>query len=185
MIRINLAPERGRRRVPGLKFALPAFNLGWAFGIVYLLALLAIGGYWWGLISSKAALATDIEQAEKDLTVLKAQIGQESRMKDLAIELRQRVEVIDGLTQAQGRPIALADSFSSVLPNDLWITGFEEKSLQLKITGSAFSTTAIADFMANLRASGKFKDVDLVISRRDLARPTPLVTFEVTCRFEG
>jgi hypothetical protein len=39
--------------------------------------------------------------------------------------------------------------------------------------------------MSNLRASGKFKDVDLVVSRRDLARPSPLVTFEVTCRFEG
>ena len=185
MIRINLAPERGRRRVPGVKFTLPAFHLGWAFGLVYLVALLAIGGTWWALISSKAALTADIERAEKDLAVLTVQIGQETRMKDLATELRRRVEVIDGLTQAQGRPIVLADAFASVLPNDLWITGFEEKSLQLKITGSAFSTTAIADFMANLRASGKFKEVDLVISRRDLARPTPLVTFEVTCRYEG
>jgi hypothetical protein len=39
--------------------------------------------------------------------------------------------------------------------------------------------------MQNLRNSGKFKDVDIVVSRRDLGRPTPLVTFEVTCRFEG
>ncbi len=185
MIKINLAPERGRRRVPGLKLSLPAFNLGWLFGIVYLVALLAVGGYWWALNSSKAALTADIDQAQKDLALLQTQIGQETRMKDLASELRRRVEVIDGLTQAQGRPIVLADAFASVLPNDLWITGFEEKSLQIKITGSAFSSTAVSDFMANLRASGKFKDVDLVISRRDLARPTPLVTFEVTCRFEG
>ena len=111
MIKINLAPERGRRRIPGVKFTLPAFNLGWAFGIVYLVALLAIGGYWWALISSKAALTTDIERAEQDLAMLKTQIGQESRMKDLATELRRRVEVIDGITQAQGRPIVLADAF--------------------------------------------------------------------------
>ena len=90
-----------------------------------------------------------------------------------------------GSHQTPPRRTTTSLAFASVLPNDLWITGFEEKSLQLKITGSAFSTTAIADFMANLRASGKFKEVDLVISRRDLARPTPLVTFEVTCRYEG
>jgi hypothetical protein len=39
--------------------------------------------------------------------------------------------------------------------------------------------------MTNLRKTGKFKDVDIVITRQDLARPNPLVTFEVTCRFEG
>jgi hypothetical protein len=39
--------------------------------------------------------------------------------------------------------------------------------------------------MSKLRASGKFKEVDLVVSRQDLARPAPLVTFEVTCRFES
>ena len=29
------------------------------------------------------------------------------------------------------------------------------------------------------------KDIDIVVSRQDLARATPQVTFEVTCRFEG
>ena len=106
-------------------------------------------------------------------------------LKDVGRVVGVPLNVIESITKAQGRPILLVEAFASVIPSDLWITGFEEKSLQLKITGSAFSTTAIADFMANLRASGKFKEVDLVISRRDLARPTPLVTFEVTCRYEG
>jgi len=39
--------------------------------------------------------------------------------------------------------------------------------------------------MTNLRASGKFKDVDIVVSRQDLAKVPRLVTFEVTCRFES
>jgi Tfp pilus assembly protein PilN len=54
----------------------------------------------------------------------------------------------------------------------------------LKIAGSAFSTTAVADFMANLKSSGKFRDVDLIVSRQDLSKAPRLVTFEVTCRFE-
>jgi hypothetical protein len=36
-----------------------------------------------------------------------------------------------------------------------------------------------------LPQSAVLPNVDLVVSRRDLARPSPLVTFEVTCRFEG
>ena len=176
MIRINLAPERGRRRkvgFKGIKLGLPAFNLGWLFGVVYLALLLGIGVYWWWLTSMQASLTADIDRAQKDLALLKAQIGQESKVRDLATELRKRVDVIEAITKAQGQKIELVEAFATVLPNDLWVTGFEERGGQIKITGSAFSATAVADFMANLRASGKFKDVDLVVSRRDLARPSP------------
>jgi len=188
MIRINLAPERGRRRkvgFKGIKLGLPAFNLGMLFGVVYLALLLGIGVYWWFLTSTKAGLTADIDRANKDLTLLKAQIGQESKVRDLANELRKRVDVIEAISKAPGQKIQLVEAFASVIPNDLWVTQFEEKSGQIKVTGSAFSPTAISDFMSNLRSSGKFKDVDLVVTRRDLARPAPLVTFEVTCRFEG
>jgi len=186
MIRINLAPERGRRlRGAGFSFSLPAFNMAWLFGVIYLALLLGVGVTWWILISTKANLTADIDRAQKDLAALKAQIGQETKIKELANELRKRVDVIESITKAQGRPILMVEAFASVIPSDLSITGFEERGGQLKVAGSAFSATAVADFMSNLRASGKFKDVDLVVSRRDLARPSPLVTFEVTCRFEG
>jgi Tfp pilus assembly protein PilN len=188
MIRINLAPERGRRRkvgFKGFKLGLPAFNLGWAFGVIYLALLLGIGVYWWYLASTQASLTADIDRAQKDLALLKTQIGQESKVRDLAAELRKRVDVIEAITKAPGQKIQMVEAFASVIPNDLWVTGFEERGGQIKVSGSAFSPTAISDFMSNLRASGKFKDVDLVVSRRDLGRPSPLVTFEVTCRFEG
>jgi type IV pilus assembly protein PilM len=174
-----------RRRVQGIKLGLPAFNMGWLFGVVYLALLLGIGVYWWILNTTQANLTADIDRAQKDLTLLKQQIGQESKVRDLANELRKRVEVIEAITKAPGQKIQLVDAFASVMPNDLWVTGFEERSGQIKIIGSAFSPTAIADFMSNLRASGKFKDVDLVVTRRDLGRPSPLVTFEVTCRYES
>lgn len=185
MIRINLAPERARRRGAGFKISLPAFNLGWLFGILYLVAALGIGGYWWTLTGTEAELTAAVDRATKELASLKVQIGQENKFKDLAAELRKRVAVVEGLTKSQGRPIVLADAFASMIPKDLWITGFEERNAVIKVTGSAFSATAVADFMTNLRASGKFKDVDIVVSRRDLARPSPLVTFEVTFSFEG
>src|SRR5262245_46961722 len=103
MIRINLAPERGRRRkvgFKGIKLGLPAFNLGMLFGVVYLALVLGIGMYWWFLISTKASLTEKIDNANRELTALKAQIGQESKVRDLALELRKRVDAIEASTQA-------------------------------------------------------------------------------------
>jgi hypothetical protein len=52
------------------------------------------------------------------------------------------------------------------------------------VTGAAFSPTAVSNLMTALRASGRFKDVDIVVSKRDLDKTPNVVTFEVTCRFE-
>ena len=76
--------------------------------------------------------------------------------------------------------LGLLDSFADVVPRDLWITGMEERDSVLKLTGSAFSTTAVSDLMSNLRSSGRFKSIDIVISRQDLAKSPSMVTFEVT-----
>ncbi len=186
MIRINLAPEIKRRRGVAFRLpTLPAFNLGWLFGILYVVAVVGIGVYWWSLSSEESDLAAKVDRANKELAQLKVAISQGSQVKDQAAELRKRLVVLEELTKGQTKPIVLVDVFASMVPNDLWVTGFEERDLRVKVSGTAFSTSAVADFMANLRASGKFKDVDIVVSRRDLGRPTPLVTFEVTCRFEG
>lgn len=185
MIRINLAPETKRPRVGFRMPTLPAFNLGWLFLIIYVVAVAGAGVWWWSLSSEEATLTQEIAAKNQELTKLKATIGAGSRVKEQAQELRKRLAVLEELTRGQTRPIVLVDTFASMVPKDLWITGLEDKNQVLKVAGSAFSTTAVSDFMQNLRQSGKFKDVDIVVSRRDLARPFPLVTFEVTCRFEG
>src|SRR5262249_31163368 len=85
MIRINLAPERGRRRgagfagFKGIRLGLPAFNLGWLFGVVYLALLLGIGVYWWVLTAMQASLTAHIYRAQKDLPLLKPPNGPESK----------------------------------------------------------------------------------------------------------
>ena len=54
----------------------------------------------------------------------------------------------------------------------------------LRIAGTTYSSVALSDFMANLKASGRFKDVDLVDAKQDLSKSPRTITFEVTCRFE-
>lgn len=187
MIKINLAPTQARRRRLGLGFTLtlPAFNLGVLFGVIYVLIVGAVGLYWSGLRISEARLTAEIERGNRENDQLKATLGAGANVKPALADIRRRVQLIEDLMKDQGRPIALFDAFADTLPSDLWITGLEEKSSQLKLRGTAYSTTAVADFMSNLKKSGRFKDIEIVVSRQDLARAPSLVTFEVTCRFEG
>ena len=183
MIKINLAPPTVGRRRAGLR--LPSFNLGLLFGVLWLLGLLYVGWSWWERSAEEARLVADNQAKERELKVLKDKIGKGGNVKNDVAEMRKRVEVIENLTRDQSRPIRMFDAFADMIPRDLWITGFEDKGSVLKVNGTAFSPKAVADFMTNLRASGRFKEVDIVLSRQDPAKTPRLVTFEVTCRFES
>jgi type IV pilus assembly protein PilN len=185
VIRINLAPPRARRRGPGLSVRLPSFNLGLLFLVVYVAAAAGIAIYWAQLYREEARLVAEIDKATRELEMLKPITAQATKVKDQLADLQKRVKTIEDLTKGQSKPIRMLDAFASVVPNDLWVTRMEERGNVLKVTGTAFSALAVSDLMANLRASGKFKEVDLVVSRQDLTKTPRLVTFEVTCRFES
>jgi Tfp pilus assembly protein PilN len=186
MITINLAPGRQRHRGGARPtMTMPALDLGIVFGVVYLVALAGIGGYWMMLSSEQSRLRTEIVQATATLDGLKARVGQESKFKAMLPELQKRLDAITTLTKNQSRPVQLADAFADTLPQDVWITTLEDKNGALRIQGSAFSATAVSEFMNNLRRSGKFKDVDIRQAKQDLQKPPRLVTFEVTCRYES
>jgi len=185
VIRINLAPVEGRKsRGPGFSFPVPSFNLGVLFAILYVLAAGGLGYYWYSLQAEETRIAADVDRLDRELTGLKATLGQGANVKGQLAEVKRRVDILEELTKSQGRPIALLDTFLDSVPRDLWITSLEQKESLLKLSGTAFSTTAVSDFMANLKGSGKFKDVDIVVSRQAIDKTPSLVTFEVTCKFE-
>jgi type IV pilus assembly protein PilN len=185
VIRINLAPVEARGgRGAGLALSLPSFNLGIAFAIVYVLAVGGLGFYWFSLQAEETRVAADVDRLNRELTSLKATLGQSANVKGQLAEVRRRVDILEELTKSQAKPIALMDAFADTVPQDLWITSLEQKESLLKLSGTAYSTAAVSDFMANLKGSGKFRDVDIVVSRQDIAKSPSLVTFEVTCKFE-
>ncbi|HEV8643453.1 MAG TPA: PilN domain-containing protein [Methylomirabilota bacterium] len=185
MIKINLAPlDRRHRRRFDFQFALPSFNLGVLFAAIYIGVVVLIGGYWGWRWRTEVRLAAAVENDKRELASLKATIGQGAKVKEQLADLQNRIKAIQELTKNQGRPIKLLDAFLDTVPPDLWITSLQESGSSLRVSGTAFSSTAVADFMANLRRSGKFKDVDIIVARQDLAKSPRPVTFEVTCRFE-
>jgi Tfp pilus assembly protein PilN len=182
MIRINLAPPRERARA---RLVWPNLDLGMLFGVAAVVLAVGVGGYAWSLFREERRLTVEIDAGARELTTLKAVVGPAAKMREHLADLQARLKVIQALTKDQSRPLFLIDAFADAVPADLWITGLEEKGEKiLRVTGSAFSSTAVSNLMTALRASGRFKDVDIVVSKRDLAKTPNVVTFEVTCRFE-
>jgi Tfp pilus assembly protein PilN len=185
VIRINLAPvETRRRRGPGFTLPTLPIGLGLLFGVLYVVAVLGVGYSWWGMLAEKSRLIADNDRTAKEIDTLKTTLGQGANVKAQLADVRQRVKVIEELVQGQGRPVLMLDAFVDTVPRDLWITSFEDKGASLKVVGTAFSTRAVSEFMNNLKQSGKFKDIDILISRQDLNKNPIVVTFELTCRFE-
>ena len=185
MIRINLAPPRQSQGFREFSFQLPGLGLGVVFLAAYVVAASGITIYWAQLYREETRLTDAIAKANAEIEVLKPITTQAAKVKDQLADLKKRVATIEDLTKDQSKPIRILDAFAGVVPNDLWVTKMEERGNVLKVTGTAFSAAAVSDLMTNLRASGKFKEVEIVLSRQDLNKSPRLVTFEVTCRFEG
>jgi Tfp pilus assembly protein PilN len=185
MIYINLAPpsEKQQRKTAGLPGA-GGINLGMVFGLVFAVLVGALGAYWWALSSDIAAIQRDIASNEREKVRLQAVIAEGKRFKQDVEELERRVNAIEAVARDQARPAYLMDAMADVLPADLWLTRVEEKGQQLRLAGSTYSSAALSNFMFNLKTSGKFKGVDLVESRQDLAKTPRTIAFEVSCRFE-
>jgi type IV pilus assembly protein PilN len=181
MIRINLAPPSTKK---GQGFAFPNFNLGMLFGGLALLVVLVIGGWWWSLSSDIKRLNAEIAENKKQAEQLKVVIAEGQRFRRDKEALEKRVNAIEVVARQQTRPVYLMDAVLDQLPKDLWLTRMEEKGTQLKFAGSTYSATALSDFMSNLKASGKFKDVDIVDAKQDLTKSPRTITFEVVARFE-
>jgi Tfp pilus assembly protein PilN len=181
MIRINLASPR-ERSPSGVGW--PRLNFGVLFGLAAVVLVAGIGGSSWHLFREEGRLTAEIDVGARELTTLKGFVGPAAKMKEHLADLQARLKVIRALTKDQSRPLLLIDAFADAVPADLWITGLEEKGTVLRVTGAAFSPTAVSNLMTALRASGRFKDVDIVVSKRDLDKTPNVVTFEVTCRFE-
>jgi Tfp pilus assembly protein PilN len=181
MIRINLAPPSTKSRV---SLSIPSFNLGMLFGAVALGLVLVLGGWWLSLSVEIKRLNTEIAENKKQADRLKVIIAEGQRFRRDKELLERRVNAIELVARRQTRPVYLLDAVLDTLPKDLWLTRMEEKGTQLRFAGTTYSATALSDFMANLKASGKFKDVDIVDAKQDLTKSPRLITFEVVTRFE-
>jgi len=178
MIRINLAPLVNRRTEDR-----PGIDLRLAFGAPAILMAIVAAAVTWVLAAEVAGLRRDIEQSRAELARLKPIVAEAPRRQAERQDLERRLAAVESIARNQARPAHLLDALGDLPPKDLWLTRVEEKGQQLKLSGMSSSSGALAELLATLARSARFKDVDLIESRQDL-KASRAIIFEVSCRFE-
>jgi Tfp pilus assembly protein PilN len=190
MIRINLLgvpkkTSRGRR-APAM-----AAGGGGEGSSTVVLALVFIGALAVLIGVAQVWVTKEHDRLEKDLqrailenqrlAEVKAKYEASKRKADL---YERRVRVIDELKQAQKGPVELlnlvADTINST--DAVWLDTMTSDGKTLTFTGTALSPNAVADLMATLRKTGKFKTVEIKETLQDATiKEVQAFKFELNC----
>lgn len=190
MIRINLLgvpkkTSRGRRAP-----AMAAAGGGEGSSTV-VLALVFIGALAVLIGVAQVWVTKEHDRLEKDLqrailenqrlAEVKAKYEASKRKADL---YEKRVRVIDELKAAQSGPVDLLNTVADTINSTdaVWLDTMTSDGKTLTFTGMALSPNAVADLMANLRKTGKFKTVEIKETLQDASvKEVQAFKFELNC----
>ena len=181
MIRINLL---GIKREVGRA---PAVSVeGAKLTVLLVIVLVAAVGVlvvdWQRISSQKAQLEERerIAQAEKArLEAVKSQYDQNLHNKQT---LEQRINIIQELENKKTGPVTLLNTVVNTveLSGHLWLTSFASKDDKVTMNGVADSVNTVADFITNLKRSGRFKSVEIRESyQEDRVKDFPTFVFSL------
>ncbi len=168
MIKVNLLREQTvkvHRKVP-----IPTVSsMGLALLAIFLLCVVALGGWWYLVNREINRLTVSKEQLRIEnirLQELRKQLTEYENLKKLR---ESRIRVIEKLKEAQTGPVQLMNALIRCVPgnSNMWLTLVDQKGDRIQIVGYAGRSESIPDFMINLSASGLFKSVDLELVQEE------------------
>ena len=190
MIRINLLSVEkpiAATASSGPKFSL---NLSDKAGpIAALFVLAGCAGYialdYLNLQQQDAALHQELIAARAEKARLQPILREVERFEAQKRDLQQRVNLIEELRQNQVGPVHMLDQISRSMPDRLWLTDMKQTGNDVTLDGKTSTLSSLADFVANLEASGYFaKPVEITNSEEEKANDTDLIKFTVKATFE-
>jgi Tfp pilus assembly protein PilN len=170
MIKINLLETaKGKGKRGGGGPSLPSMEMGdmGSPKLKVLVVLVVAGlfnlGYWYRLDHQGKAIAAQMKVAEeknRELADVKARFLERQTQ---ANNYKRRVDVIDGLRQNQTGPVNLLAMLGETVNNTeaVWLNKMDDTGPIVKLEGTALSTDAVANLIANLQKTGYFKTVEI------------------------
>jgi len=170
MIKINLLETaKGKGKRGGGGSSLPTMEMGDMGSpklkvlVVLVIAGLFNLGYWYRLDHQGKAIAAQMKVAEeknRELADVKARFLERQTQ---ANNYKRRVDVIDGLRQNQTVPVNLLAMLGQTVNNTeaVWLNKMDDTGPSIKLEGTALSTDAVANLIANLQKTGYFKAVEI------------------------
>ncbi|MGB8062075.1 MAG: PilN domain-containing protein [Candidatus Sulfotelmatobacter sp.] len=191
MIKINLLENskgKGKRASAGP--SLPTMEMGDMGSpklkvlVVVVLAGLINLGYWYRLDHQQQAIAARMkvaEQKNRELADVKARYMERQTQ---ANAYKRRVDVIDGLRANQTGPVNLMAMLGETINNTeaVWLRKMDDSGPQVNLEGTALSTDAVANLIANLQKTGFFKTVEIKETYQDeTIKDMQAFQFTLTC----
>jgi Tfp pilus assembly protein PilN len=191
MIKINLLESaRGKKKGGGSSPAMPSMEMGdmgspkLKILVVLILAGLINLGYWYRLNQQEKAIAVHMKAAEqknRELADVKARYMERQIQ---ANAYKRRVDVIDGLRAGQAGPVTLLAMLGETVNNTeaVWLRKMDDSGPSVNLEGTALSTDAVANLIANLQKTGFFRSVEIKETFQDeTIKDMQAFQFTLTC----
>jgi len=193
MIRINLLEtSKGKsKRAGGGAPSLPTMEMGDMGSpklkvlVVLVLAGLLNFSYWYRLDRQAQSIATQMKAAEqknRELSDVKARYLERQTQ---ANNYKRRVDVIDSLRAGQsGGPVTLLAMLGETVNGTeaVWLSKMDDTGASVSLEGTALSTDAVANLIANLQKTGFFKNVEIKETfQDDQIKDMQAFQFTLTC----
>src|SRR5579864_5259004 len=193
MIKINLLETnkgKGKRGGGGGGPSMPTIEMGdmGSPKLKILVVIVIVGlvnlGYWYRLDNQSKAIATKMQEAEKknrELADVKAKFL--DRQNQASIYQR-RVDVIKKLQDGQTGPVNLMAMMGETVNNTeaVWLSKMDDQGANVNLEGTALSTDAVANLIANLQKTGFFRNVEIKETFQDeQVKEMQAFQFTLTC----
>jgi Tfp pilus assembly protein PilN len=192
MIKINLLENsKGKnKRGGGGGPSMPTMEMGdmGSPKLKILVVLVVAGlfnlGYWYRLDHQAKAIAAHMkvaEQKNRELADVKARFLERQTQAD---NYKRRVDVIDGLRQSQTGPVNLLAMLGETVNNTeaVWLNRMDDQGPSVNLEGTALSTDAVANLIANLQKTGFFRNVEIKETYQDdQIKDMQAFQFTLTC----
>jgi len=191
MIKINLLESaRGKKKGSGGSPAMPTMEMGDMGSpklkvlVILILAGLINLGYWYRLNQQEKAIAVHMKAAEqknRELADVKARYMERQIQ---ANAYKRRVDVIDGLRAGQAGPVTLLAMLGETVNNTeaVWLRKMDDSGPSVNLEGTALSTDAVANLIANLQKTGFFRSVEIKETfQDDTIKDMQAFQFTLTC----
>jgi Tfp pilus assembly protein PilN len=191
MIKINLLENsKGKNKRGGGGPSMPTMEMGdMGSPKLKILAVLVVTGlfnlgYWYRLDHQSKAIAANMkvaEQKNRELADVKARFMERQTQAD---NYKRRVDVIDGLRQNQTGPVNLLAMLGETVNNTeaVWLSKMDDQGPNVSLEGTALSTDAVANLIANLQKTGYFRNVEIKETYQDdQIKDMQAFQFTLTC----
>ena len=191
MIKINLLESsKGKKQRGGGGPTMPTMEMGdmGSPKLKVLVVLLVAGtlnfGYWYRLDRQGKSIAAQMQAAEqknRELSDVKARFLERQTQ---ANNYKRRVDVIDSLRAGQAGPVNLLAMLGETVNGTeaVWLRSMDDTGASVSLEGTALSTDAVANLIANLQKTGFFKTVEIKETFRDeQIKDMQAFQFTLTC----